>query len=280
MNPTESWYQNLQKPFFAPPPAAFGIAWSILYPIIFASFGYTAYLVYKRKLSNKVLIPLLLNLISNLSFSYIQFVLQNNILALIDILVVLISLVWFIIEVRKSSKILAYIQIPYLLWVSFATILQSSITFLNINERYQVGISLFVLMAGYIIGLGAVTVIDLHGFLARKSSYWTRATITSHKITKPLIWIGTFLVTVGSIGFYTSLGINNISYIHWTILSILIINGSFLSFWLSPRLLQREKEGKAEELLPQNWQNAIFVSFIVSFLGWWSSLILVIYYFI
>ncbi len=48
-------------------------------------------------------------------------------------------------------------------------------------------------------GLGAVTVIDLHGFLGRTSSYWTEATIRTHKITKPLIWKGMFLAILGGI---------------------------------------------------------------------------------
>ena len=46
-------------------------------------------------------------------------------------------------------------------------------------------IGLFIFIAGFIIGLGAVTVIDIHGFLGRKSAYWTEATIRTHKVTKP-----------------------------------------------------------------------------------------------
>jgi hypothetical protein len=53
-------------------------------------------------------------------------------------------------------------------------------------------IGLFTFIAGLIIGLGAVTVIDIHGFIARRSLYWTRATISAHKVTKPMIWVGTF----------------------------------------------------------------------------------------
>ncbi len=140
-------------------------------------------------------------------------------------------------------------------------------------------IILLILFAGYIIGLGAVTVIDLHGFLGRKSSYWTHATIVTHKVTKPLIWLGTFLVLIGSFLFYNYVAVvNEISYVHWLMILVLILNGLFLSFWVSPRLLQREKEGRSNEILPDSWQNAIFVSFVFSFTGWWSSLILFLYY--
>lgn len=58
------------------------------------------------------------------------------------------------------------------------------------------------------------------------------------------------------------------------ILFVLIANGLFLSFWVSPRLLEREKQGKEMELLPENMQRAIFLSFVVSFLGWWGSLLI------
>jgi translocator protein len=128
---TAGWYQNLIKPSFAPPSTVFGIVWSILYPIIFLSFGYTGYLVYKKVAPQKVLIPLAINITTNLLFSPIQFGLQNNYLAALDIILVLISLVWLILAVRPHSKIIAAAQIPYLLWVTFATALQLSITWLN-----------------------------------------------------------------------------------------------------------------------------------------------------
>lgn len=138
------------------------------------------------------------------------------------------------------------------------------------------GIGLLITIAGYIIGLGAVTVIDIHGFFGKSSKYWTRATISAHKITKPLIWIGTLMSLFGSFVFYTAVGVPDVAHTHWIIFLILILNGLFLTFWVSPRLLKREREGKAEELLPQSWQNAISVSFFISFFGWWGSLLLFI----
>lgn len=140
-------------------------------------------------------------------------------------------------------------------------------------------VEIFILIAGYIVGLGAVTVIDLHGFLGRKSPYWTKATIATHKVTKPLIWLGTGLVVLGTYLFYHRYQIYDFYILHWTILGLLIFNGVFLSFWVSPKLLEKEKQGKESELLPQKMQNAIFLSFVISFTGWWSSLIIVSTYF-
>ncbi len=121
-----------------------------------------------------------------------------------------------------------------------------------------------LLLLAFTLGLGAVTVIDLHGFLGRRSSYWTEATTRTHKVTKPLIWVGSIALLSGSV----------ISYgIGWqvAVALLLILNGLYLTFGVSRFLLQREKQGKSSELLPSNWQLGITFSFILSFLGWWSS---------
>jgi len=135
-------------------------------------------------------------------------------------------------------------------------------------------IYLFLIITGYIIGLGAVTVIDLHGFLGRHSSYWTEATTRTHKITKPLIWIGTLLVLGAGLLWYDSLGASYTMVLHGVVFFALVVNGIFLSFGVSPFLLQREREGRQSELLPRSWQRNITISFIISFVGWWGSLAL------
>lgn len=137
---------------------------------------------------------------------------------------------------------------------------------------------LFVFFAGFIIGLGAVTVIDIHGFLGRKSSYWTEATTRTHKVTKPMIWVGIILAIIGGLIFYRNEAFVGIPLIHALIALALIVNGYFLSFKVSPFLLQREKENRSGELLPQSWQNKIMVSLIVSDIGWWGGLALLIVY--
>ena len=137
---------------------------------------------------------------------------------------------------------------------------------------------LFLFIAGFVIGLGAVTVIDLHGFLGRKSSYWTEATIRTHKVTKPLIWLGMFLAISGGVIFYSAAGFSRVALIHAILAIFLILNGSFLSFYVSPRLLKREKEGKAREILPADLQTKIAMSFVVSITAWWSSLFLLVWY--
>lgn len=139
-------------------------------------------------------------------------------------------------------------------------------------------VGLFLLIAGFIIGLGAVTVIDIHGFLGKKSSYWTEATTRTHKVTKPLIWVGIFLAILGGILYFRNEPFSGLPMYLSLIAIVLILNGLFLSFSVSPYLLKKEKEGRASEILPESWQKKIIVSLIFSDLGWWGSLALVVWY--
>lgn len=137
-------------------------------------------------------------------------------------------------------------------------------------------IGVFIFIAGFIIGLGAVTVIDIHGALGRKSSYWTEATTRTHKVTKPLIWIGLIIAIAGACITYRDIGLKGIPMIQVLIAVVLVLNGLFLSFYVSPFLIKREKEGRAGELLPPSLQAKIAVSFVFSFIGWWTELLLLV----
>jgi len=81
-----------------------------------------------------VALPFALNLIFNFAFTPLQFGLQNNLLAAVDILLVLGTLIWALAAVWRrtpSLRWVVYANIPYLLWVSFAIVLQLTITYLN-----------------------------------------------------------------------------------------------------------------------------------------------------
>ncbi|TSC60473.1 MAG: tryptophan-rich sensory protein [Parcubacteria group bacterium LiPW_15] len=128
---TAIWYASLARPSFAPPAWLFGPVWTALYILIGISFGRVFVLAWRKKIDKIVALPFVLNLIFNLAFSPIQFTLQNNFLAAIDILLILGTLIWGMAAIYRHEKWLTYIQIPYLVWVSFATILQLTITYLN-----------------------------------------------------------------------------------------------------------------------------------------------------
>lgn len=139
-------------------------------------------------------------------------------------------------------------------------------------------IGLFAILAGFVVGLGAVTVIDIHGFLGRNSPYWTEATTRTHKVTKPLIWLGIVLAIIGGGIFYRNEDLQGIVLVHTVVVFVLILNGLFLSFSVSPYLLKREQQGKSGELLPTTFQRKIAISLIISDIGWWGSLFLFVMY--
>ena len=125
------WYNSLVKPAWTPSPQTIGTIWQLLYPVIFLSFGYVLALAYRRKIPPSVVVPFIVNLIGNLSFTPIQFGLRNLPLASLDILVVWSSIIWCIIAIWRHSKWVALAQIPYLIWVSLATYLQVYMTLMN-----------------------------------------------------------------------------------------------------------------------------------------------------
>jgi tryptophan-rich sensory protein len=125
------WYQALIKPTWAPPSWLFGPVWTVLYAIIAISYGYVGYLYFTKKIPFIVLLPFILNIIFNALFTPLQFGLQNNLLAAIDIALVLGTLIWALVAIYPYMKWVAFVNIPYLAWVCIATVLQVTITRLN-----------------------------------------------------------------------------------------------------------------------------------------------------
>lgn len=124
-------YHAMKKPTWAPPASVFSPVWTVLYGIIIVSFGYVIASYFTNSIPFSVLLPFLLNVIFNVAFTPIQFGLKNNILALIDILLVLGTLGWALYAIYPYLPDVAWVNIPYFLWVSYATLLQMSITYLN-----------------------------------------------------------------------------------------------------------------------------------------------------
>jgi translocator protein len=131
---TYNWYSQLIKPTWAPPGWLFGPVWTVLYAVIAVTYGAVFYRAFTGKISWLVALPFALNIIFNLAFTPIQFGLKNNLLASLDILLVLGTLIWALVAVWRAAPDLrwvVYANIPYLLWGIFATGLQLTITWLN-----------------------------------------------------------------------------------------------------------------------------------------------------
>ena len=131
---TYNWYSQLIKPSWAPPSWLFGPVWTVLYAIIAVTYGMVFYRAFTGKLSWLVALPFILNLIFNLIFTPIQFGLKNNLLAAIDILLVVATLIWALVALWQAApelRWIVYANLPYLVWGVFATCVQLTITYLN-----------------------------------------------------------------------------------------------------------------------------------------------------
>lgn len=126
-----AWYQSLTLPFFAPPAWAFGVVWSILYPLIGLAFAWALLRWSKGTLDGRYIALFCVNLLLNAAFSPLQFGLQSITLATLDIIGILATLVYLVGASWQRARGIALLLLPYLIWVSFATILQLCIAYLN-----------------------------------------------------------------------------------------------------------------------------------------------------
>lgn len=126
------WYNSLSKPSWTPQPGTIGLIWQVLYPVIVATFGFVFVQTIRRKIDWRVAIPFAINLVANLVFTPIQFGMRNLPLASVDILIVWCTLPWAMFAIWSKYRWVAIAQIPYFLWVSIATVLQISITMMNL----------------------------------------------------------------------------------------------------------------------------------------------------
>jgi benzodiazapine receptor len=128
----ETWYPTLVKPSFNPPNWVFAPVWSML----FIMMGVAAGLIWDRieaekETVRKALIFFVIQLALNALWSFLFFGLKNPMLAGLEIIILWLMIYETYIQFTKINKIAGYLFIPYLLWVSFATILNGTIWWLN-----------------------------------------------------------------------------------------------------------------------------------------------------
>ena len=123
-------YNNLEKPFLAPPGFIFGIVWTILYILMGVSY---AILDREKLIDKKAKSIYYLQLIVNLIWPILFFILKNRFLSIIWICILVVLVIYMISIFYKKNKIAGYLQIPYLLWTIFATYLNIGIYLLNKN---------------------------------------------------------------------------------------------------------------------------------------------------
>lgn len=127
----KGWYVALNKPGFTPPNWAFPVAWTTLYILI----AIAAYLVWKRRDSTRVyktalaiyIFQLLLNFCWSIVFFGMHMIFGGLVIIIALLVFIILNIAWF----GRFSKVAAWLLVPYLLWVSYATLLNISIYILN-----------------------------------------------------------------------------------------------------------------------------------------------------
>jgi tryptophan-rich sensory protein len=126
----EGWYEGLQKPAYNPPNYLFAPVWTVLYILM----GISLYLVLRMPASamkTTAITVFAVQLALNFSWSFLFFYFRLPGMAFIEILAMWGVILWMILAFLKVSPVAAWLNIPYLLWVSFATVLNGSIWYLN-----------------------------------------------------------------------------------------------------------------------------------------------------
>lgn len=126
-----TWYAALNKPPFNPPNWIFGPVWTTLYIMM----GIAAFLVWRRGLQTKgvktALLVFLFQLILNTLWSILFFGFRSPFLACVEVIALWLAIVFTIVLFHKVSRPAAWLLAPYLLWVSFASVLNFAIWRLN-----------------------------------------------------------------------------------------------------------------------------------------------------
>ncbi len=130
MSEIPTWYASLNKPFFSPPNWIFGPVWTTLY--ILMGISVVMALEHAPKKKHVLIIGLFgLQLFLNLLWSAIFFGSHELLLAFMEIIFLWINILALILIFRKYSRVAAWLLVPYLGWVSFASLLNLSVFFLN-----------------------------------------------------------------------------------------------------------------------------------------------------
>ena len=123
----EPWYSEILLPSFNPPSWVFGPVWTILY--IFMSVA--AWSAWNKTSEKKILLIYFIHLFFNSIWSIIFFGFHQIFIALVDLGIILIFIIWLMKIYYQLNKISFLLMIPYLLWSSYALILNGTIFYLN-----------------------------------------------------------------------------------------------------------------------------------------------------
>lgn len=124
-----TWYQYLNKPSFNPPNYLFGPVWTVLYVMMGVAFALVWHSQDSRK--RQAMWVFGFQFVLNLAWSFLFFNLHQTGWALVEIILLWLSIAWTILLFYSIKPLAAYLLVPYLAWVSFASVLNGAIWYLN-----------------------------------------------------------------------------------------------------------------------------------------------------
>ena len=126
-----TWYASLAKPAFNPPSWVFAPVWTLLFLLM----GVAVFLVWRKGINNRqarvALYVFAGQLVLNILWSVLFFGLHSPLAAFCEVVVLWLAICWTIISFNRVSKAAAWLLMPYIFWVSFATLLNFSLMILN-----------------------------------------------------------------------------------------------------------------------------------------------------
>lgn len=127
----QGWYASINKPFFVPPNWVFAPAWTLLFLLMGISLYFSWEHGFKEKKAKIAGSLFAVQLILNIFWSVLFFGLQNPLAAFIEIIFLWLAILATILAFWKISKKAALLLLPYLAWVSFASLLNYFVWILN-----------------------------------------------------------------------------------------------------------------------------------------------------
>jgi len=130
-NAITDWYSTLNKPFFSPPNWVFGPAWTILYILIGLSIARIWHSGTDHSTQKSIIMVFIVQMILNLLWSPVFFSMKQPEIAIVIIIALWFMIITYIRKSKEIDKVASFLFLPYLAWVSFATMLNAGIIYLN-----------------------------------------------------------------------------------------------------------------------------------------------------
>ncbi len=126
-----TWYAGLNKPWFNPPNIAFPIVWPVLFALMAFGFWRILRVIGGGMPRNHAIVAFFVQILFNMAWSFAFFGAKSPLAGLFVAVGLVVSVAAMIVTFRRVDRLAAYLQLPYLAWVTFAMVLNATIWWIN-----------------------------------------------------------------------------------------------------------------------------------------------------